>query len=846
MPLSEVFTTREGNHIQRLDKGKATLAGIEMDVGPKPNSGPPVNTAKVLSQIPTAAFTGPVNGRDKLVLQLLQKGKDANGASEFAQACACFEAAYALSVRGGMLVSAANMRLKLGEAETAAAMYRSVLSDSGLLEPEREMAARKLAEAQALLPAEAPKAAKPSAKKAGSGFEGGFDADFGDDDGFGDFDDAPVPPRQAASKQPPPPPQPAFAASFGDGGGDDEDFDDADFGDFDDSPPPSKPPAIAKPAMAPAVALAKPPAATTTTDTFGDFDADFGDVDSFESAAPAPPPPKPTKPKPVVALAPPSAPSGGGFDGGFDADFGDAPPTAAAIKPPTSIRPSVASSGPVDGDAVSRLEARLARLEETVRGGPSKLTVVEHGEKIDRLSAQVERRMAGVRKGMEALNGRLAAVETAMAKLPEHLKSFKSKNKEAARLGKEHSDQIAALQLAIPSLGHVANECRHRINELQKLSVALASGPEAALEFAASLPPVEESITPPPPPPPAMPAVDVSAELGSSSSSVPPPPPSEAMLNGGMTAGAPLPADMFGSTMGGGGGGGVAADPMSPQLMMMSPALGIMGGGDALPSTSSMVPPPAAANVLLEPAKDPVGMSDGFAAFSEPTPPPPPLPVPVAPPQMDGFGDFGGTSDPAPVDSFAAFGSASEAATAIIDTATADATKAAEEAAAREAAAIREAAAAAAAEEEEDGFGDFDEADAEAEAQREMETALAAAKKQQEEAASSSTTNGNGDGGLDEAAALDAELEGARRERERVEMELAADTFLTSLTHTDDPKAAERAAAGPGDDLASDASVDDTAFNSFADGKQRGQSFDATIGATVTDDEFNALFGPTE
>ena len=64
---------------------------------------------------------------------------------------------------------------------------------------------------------------------------------------FRDFDDAPVPPRQAASKQPPPPPQPAFAASFGDGGGDDEDFDDADFGDFDDSPRLSKPPAIASP-----------------------------------------------------------------------------------------------------------------------------------------------------------------------------------------------------------------------------------------------------------------------------------------------------------------------------------------------------------------------------------------------------------------------------------------------------------------------------------------------------------------------------------------------------------------------------------------------------------------------
>ena len=95
-------------------------------------------------------------------------------------------------------------------------------------------------------------------------------------------------------------------------------------------------------------------------------------------------------------------------------------------------------------------------------------------------------------------------------------------------------------------------------------------------------------------------------------------------------------------------------------------------------------------------------------------------------------------------------------------------------------------------------------------------------------------------GDLDEAAALDRELEGARRERERVEMELAADSFLTSLTHAEDPKAAERAAQPPSD-LASDCSVDDTAFASLAaGGLQRGKSFDA-IGATVTDDEFNAL-----
>ena len=103
---------------------KVTLAGIEIEVAPKPEGLPNVPTAKVLSQIPTAAFTGSVNSRDKMVLQLLQKGKDANGQADFLQACACFEAAYALSMRGGMLVSAANMRLKLGDATGAVAQAR--------------------------------------------------------------------------------------------------------------------------------------------------------------------------------------------------------------------------------------------------------------------------------------------------------------------------------------------------------------------------------------------------------------------------------------------------------------------------------------------------------------------------------------------------------------------------------------------------------------------------------------------------------------------------------------------------------------------------------------------------
>lgn len=56
------------------------------------------------------------------MLQLLQRGKDANTKSDFAAAAAAFEAAYALSVRSGMLVSAANMRLKLGHLDTCEAM----------------------------------------------------------------------------------------------------------------------------------------------------------------------------------------------------------------------------------------------------------------------------------------------------------------------------------------------------------------------------------------------------------------------------------------------------------------------------------------------------------------------------------------------------------------------------------------------------------------------------------------------------------------------------------------------------------------------------------------------------
>ncbi|KOO52848.1 hypothetical protein Ctob_011896 [Chrysochromulina tobinii] len=284
VPLgTDVFTTQIGNQLKRTDKNTVAMGDIKLDIKPFPEGIANVPTPKIISQVPTAAFTGPAEARDKLAVQLINKGKEANSAGEFAAACACFESAYALARREGMLVSAANMRLKLGDAYTAAAMYRQLLSDPGLLDAkERDMATRKLKEAQ---------------------------------------------------DQPPQPPSASRAA---------------------------------------------------------------GGV--------------------VVGAA------------------------------------GSASASPAEGEAVRRLEARLKALEELVRAGPSKLALEQTSQKVDSLSAQVERRLAGVKKGMGALHERLTAVELAMAKLPEHLKTFKTKNREQAQIGREHAEQIAALQKAIPAL----------------------------------------------------------------------------------------------------------------------------------------------------------------------------------------------------------------------------------------------------------------------------------------------------------------------------------------------------------------------------------------------------------
>ena len=1060
VPLSEVFSTRVGNHLQRLDNVKVTLAGIEIEVGPPPEASAKVPTARLLSQIPTAAFSGSVSNRDKLVLQLLQRGKDANAASDFVQACACFEAAYALSVRGGMLVSAANMRLKLGEPETAAAMYRMVLTETGagaLLDSEREMATRKLGEATAQLGGE---------QAAGGG--GGGSSSSGSQGGG-----APAAFKTSSPSAKSPPTFAAAAASgsgggggwnaFGDAGGDggDDDFDgdfDDGFADFEDAPR-AKPHRTATTPKAPASAggfsAGSPSAAShqSSTGGFADFggggggggggfEADFGgDDDGFEANfGDSAPPPPPVQVQPPSSNGRASMPvgGGGGGSGSFAADLGDMSGgglEAASVPSAHKLAHGGSNGGGASADVIARLEARLARLEQKVGSGKS----TDGGERLEALSAQVERRMKGVKAGMEALHGRLQAVEVAMAKLPEHLKSFKSKAKEQAKLGRAHTEQIAALERAMPGVSKAATECNRRVAELQKLAAALASGSDEALELAAAAGDVEaqagedggEAQEPPvgagegaaaeEPEPLMVPAPSRSdsttaggadgfdaflspqpaelahSDLGSVSdfggmmsaspftaASSSPPPPLIGGVSGSLgdlsvlvsampgSSGAVVGGDA-GSSGGGGGAGALSADLFADfgGGGAMSDGAASALAGDFTPTAAASsgldgvvgsAVEPAVANPTSEAASTspsappgfPADTDAGFASFGEE---PDVKPAPADLSQFEeaaggGFaasddGPAAATSDGATGDGagFAPFGSfdepqlLSEASPAKSDeqphpvepisASPFEATDSGEAAGAEragEGGATEGGAAEGGATEAYGDFGDFEDEDAEAEAelQREIERAKAereaarsgdaassvpspppstsAVKAVGEDdfaafgdaepaaagdsaafaafgdenpnsdfpaadgfasfAASNDSSSSKGSTGLnggvgvgpvagvgggpaDEAAALEVELENARRERERIQMELAEDGFLASLTHSEDPKVGERLASGDGASVATDDIADEYASFEAGQLEAREKSFEA-ISSTVTDDEFNSLFGPVQ
>ena len=292
LPLSEVYRTAEGNAVQRIDQRVVKLASsISIDVAPPPADLVP--STKLALSISPALFSAPTAERDARVLGLLQRGKEANAASDHRAACACFEAAYALSLRSGMLVSAANMRLKLGQPETAAAMYTWLIGECELSEAERKMATAKLAEAQgqgAGAQAQAPTAAAPGRKSAG-----GPSCASVDDDSWGAFS-SPDNNNNAAARDDSMAQQNNTPSSSGSSG----------FGAF-----------AASPAMPPAAPPGKPAGrqpSDQSWDAFsgggggggggGAFDADFDDFGDFDSGSPAPP-----------AAAPTSAPPSGRANG---------------------------------------------------------------------------------------------------------------------------------------------------------------------------------------------------------------------------------------------------------------------------------------------------------------------------------------------------------------------------------------------------------------------------------------------------------------------------------------------------------------------------------------------------
>jgi hypothetical protein len=511
VPMNQVFLTRTGNHLQRTDRQTVKLAGtISLTVEDIPPL--PVPSVKMTQAIPTSVFAGPLPARDETVLKLLHRGKQANGSGDFSTACACFEAAYALSVRAGMLVSAANMRLKLHQPATAAAMYRYVLAECELLPAEKDMASRKLAEAQAALKSKGIEGASPGTApgrgaRRESAEEGGFAsfAAFGFEDGGSDdgSDRQEQPSGNGGGRS-----DGAFGgvfdsaparSSFGDGfsGGVAGTFD-ADFGDFDDAsdgpslgPAQPRPPPVLQPVSSgpspggfPGFESAPPSAPWTDAAPSGpaspglaedDFDFDFEEAQAQESQAP------------TTAAA--------GF-AAFEAP--SAPPAAAPAPPaPAPLRPSLpalsaaaappAAAGGVGRDAAAgeiaagEAAARFVSLEERLRAVEERARApaagqVELEQKLERLSAHVNRRLGSVKTGMKGLHERLQAVEVALARLPDHFTKLKQQQKTQARLSSEHAATLSRLEQAIPALSAAAAACAGRVGELTRLQQAISEG----------------------------------------------------------------------------------------------------------------------------------------------------------------------------------------------------------------------------------------------------------------------------------------------------------------------------------------------------------------------------------
>ena len=88
---------------------------------------------RLLNPRPSMKQFASLADREEEHARLFGEGVGANAAGDLNLACECFAEAYALLFRTATLLSLINMKLKLGEAELAAACYAKVLKTSGAL-----------------------------------------------------------------------------------------------------------------------------------------------------------------------------------------------------------------------------------------------------------------------------------------------------------------------------------------------------------------------------------------------------------------------------------------------------------------------------------------------------------------------------------------------------------------------------------------------------------------------------------------------------------------------------------------------------------------------------------------
>ena len=134
-------------------RSSRVVAGSPLRTQPAPHTPRGRSSTEVLLRQRGLLPVSPASPRppgDVVSTLLMREAHAANEAGEPALAGELFNASYLLTGRLEARVSAANMTLKLGEAEAALAEYSQLLSEGALSEKTRKVVVRKAGEAEAL------------------------------------------------------------------------------------------------------------------------------------------------------------------------------------------------------------------------------------------------------------------------------------------------------------------------------------------------------------------------------------------------------------------------------------------------------------------------------------------------------------------------------------------------------------------------------------------------------------------------------------------------------------------------------------------------------------------------